>query len=69
VGQEGNIKFWGGSLVINPFGTVLWEGDQQEAIQVIKVDLEQTNYYRNHWPFLRDRRMDSYQDIVKRFID
>ncbi len=69
VGQEGNIKFWGGSMVINPFGTVLWEGNQQEAIQVIEMDLEQTNYYRNHWPFFRDRRTDSYQDINKRFID
>lgn len=69
VGQEGNIKFWGGSMVINPFGKVLWEGDQQEAIQVIEIDLEQTNYYRNHWPFLRDRRIDSYQDITKCFID
>jgi len=69
VGQEGNIKFWGGSMVINPFGAVLWEGNQQEAIQVIEMDLEQTNYYRNHWPFFRDRRTDSYQDINKRFID
>jgi len=69
VGQEGNIKFWGGSMVINPFGTVLWECNQQEAIQVIEMDLEQTNYYRNHWPFFRDRRTDSYQDINKRFID
>jgi len=69
VGQEGNIKFWGGSMVINPFGTVFWEGNQQEAIQVIEMDLEQTNYYRNHWPFFRDRRTDSYQDINKRFID
>ena len=69
VGQEGNIKFWGGSMAVNPFGTVLWEGDQQEVIQVIKLDLNQTEYYRNHWPFLRDRRTDSYQDITRRFID
>ena len=69
VGQEDNIKFWGGSMAVNPFGTVLWEGDQQEVIQVIKLDLNQTGYYRNHWPFLRDRRTDSYQDITRRFID
>ena len=69
VGQEGNIKFWGGSMAVNPFGTVLWEGDQQEVIQVIKLYLNQTEYYRNHWPFLRDRRTDSYQDITRRFID
>ena len=69
VGQEGNIKFWGGSVVINPFGTVLWEGNQQEAIQVIEIDLEHTSYYRNHWPFMRDRRIDSYQDLTLRFND
>ena len=69
VGQEDNIKFWGGSMVISPFGNILWEADQKEAVEVIEIDLEQTNYYRNHWPFLRDRRLDSYQDLTKRFID
>jgi len=69
VGQEGNIKFWGGSMIINPFGTILWEADQKEATQVVEIDLTQTNYYRNHWPFFRDRRTDSYQDLTKRFID
>ena len=69
VGKEENIKFWGGSMIINPFGTILWEADQKEAAEVIEIDLTQTNYYRNHWPFFRDRRMDSYQDLTKRFID
>ncbi len=69
VGQEGKIKFWGGSMVVNPFGTVIWEGNQQEVIKVVELDLDLTNHYRNHWPFLRDRRLDSYPDITKRFID
>ncbi len=69
VGQEGKIKFWGGSMVVNPFGTVIWEGNQQEVIKVVELDLDLTNHYRNHWPFLRDRRLDSYLDITKRFID
>ena len=69
VGQEENIKFWGGSMIINPFGAILWEADQKEAAEVIEIDLTQTNYYRTHWPFFRDRRIDSYQDLTKRFID
>jgi N-carbamoylputrescine amidase len=69
VGQEGNIRFWGGSMVVNPFGSLLWEGNQQEDIQVVEIDLEKTNHYRNHWPFFRDRRLDTYNEITKRFID
>jgi len=41
----------------------------EEAIHVVTVDLKDSNYYRTHWPFLRDRRIDSYQPITKRLID
>ncbi|MBC8110335.1 MAG: carbon-nitrogen hydrolase [Verrucomicrobia bacterium] len=70
VGQEGELKFWGGSFVANPFGRVLYQAShEQEEVQVIEIELSQSNYYRTHWPFLRDRRIDSYQPITKRLID
>jgi len=68
--QHGAMKFWGGSFVSNPFGTLLAKAshDNEEVI-VVDVDLEKTDQYRTHWPFMRDRRIDSYDDIVKRYID
>jgi len=68
--QNGAMKFWGGSFVSNPFGTLLAKASHdQEEVMVVPVDLSKTDSYRTHWPFLRDRRIDSYADIVKRFID
>jgi len=68
--QEGAMKFWGGSFVSNPFGTILYQGSHdQEEIAVVELDTEKTDSYRTHWPFMRDRRIDSYQPITKRFID
>ncbi len=68
-GLEGSIRFWGGSMVVNPFGKLLFEAKDQEAVEVIPVDLEQTTFYRTHWPFFRDRRIDSYQNLTRRFSD
>lgn len=68
--QDGAMKFWGGSFVSNPFGTILYKAPHDdEEIKVIELDLQQTDRYRTHWPFLRDRRIDSYQPITQRFID
>lgn len=68
--QEEQMKFWGGSFVSNPFGTILYKASHDdEAIHVEDLDLEKSDRYRTHWPFLRDRRIDSYQPITKRFID
>ena len=68
--QDGAMKFWGGSFVSNPFGTVLYKAShEEEEIKVMELDLKQTDRYRTHWPFLRDRRIDSYQPITKRYID
>ncbi len=68
--QNGAMKFWGGSFIANPFGRVLYQGSHdQEEVNVLEVDLNKTDTYRTHWPFLRDRRIDSYQPITKRFID
>lgn len=69
-GQEGELKFWGGSFVANPFGRVLYQASHtDEEVIVQELDMNKTDYYRSHWPFLRDRRIDSYQPITKRLLD
>lgn len=68
--QEGAMKFWGGSFVSNPFGTLLYKASHEnEEVHVQEIDLGKTERYRTHWPFMRDRRIDTYQQITKRFID
>jgi len=68
--QNGAMKFWGGSFISNPFGTILYQASfDQEEVSVIELDLSKTERYRTHWPFLRDRRIDSYLPITQRFID
>jgi N-carbamoylputrescine amidase len=68
--QDGAMKFWGGSFVSNPFGSILYQASHdQEEVHVQALDLKKTDEYRTHWPFLRDRRIDSYQPITQRFID
>ncbi|WP_194975813.1 carbon-nitrogen hydrolase [Aquiflexum lacus] len=70
VGVEGDMKFWGGSFVTNAFGRVLYQADHgEEEVYVHELDMENSDRYRTHWPFLRDRRIDSYSPILKRFID
>ncbi|MCF1751271.1 carbon-nitrogen hydrolase [Mariniradius sp. RY-2] len=70
VGFEGDMKFWGGSFVTNAFGRVLFQADhEKETIHVQELDMDNSDRYRTHWPFLRDRRIDSYSPILKRFID
>ncbi len=70
VGEEAGLKFWGGSFVSNPFGTVMFQGSHHdEQITVVELDTNQTDHYRTHWPFLRDRRIDSYAPVTKRLID
>lgn len=70
VGNEGDMCFWGGSFVSNPFGTLLYKASHiEEETAVVELDLDQSDHYRKHWPYLRDRRIDSYSPICKRFID
>ena len=69
-GDEGLMKFWGGSFVSNPFGSVLYQASHtEEEVHVHELDLNKSDSYRTHWPFLRDRRIDSYGQITKRYID
>ena len=68
--QNGAMNFWGGSFVANPLGTVMYQASHdKEEIFVKELDLSKTDTYRTHWPFMRDRRIDSYQPITKRYID
>lgn len=68
--QDGAMKFWGGSFIANPLGSILYQAShEKEEVNVLELDLKKTDNVRTHWPFLRDRRIDSYQPITKRFID
>jgi N-carbamoylputrescine amidase len=68
--QNGGMKFWGGSFIANPFGSIIYKSShEKEEVHVEELDLGKTDSYRTHWPFLRDRRIDSYQQITKRYID
>jgi N-carbamoylputrescine amidase len=68
--QDGAMKFWGGSFVSNPFGKLEYlASHDKEENAVVEIDLQKTDFYRTHWPFLRDRRIDSYEPITKRYID
>ena len=68
--QDGAMKFWGGSFVSNPFGSILYKAShEEEEVKVVEIETQLSDNYRIHWPFMRDRRIDSYQQITKRFID
>lgn len=70
VGEEAGVKFWGGSFFANPFGAIIHKtSHNDEEVVVQELDLDKSDYYRSHWPFLRDRRIDSYQPITKRLLD
>jgi N-carbamoylputrescine amidase len=64
------IEFWGQSFVAGTSGEVLARASaDQEEIMVVPVDLDAVDSTRTHWPFLRDRRIDAYGNLTKRFVD
>jgi N-carbamoylputrescine amidase len=73
VGHEGppagGIEFWGGSFVADPGGRILAKAGPGEEILVATCDLATVDASRTHWPFLRDRRIDAYGDLIKRYRD
>ncbi|MCZ6755288.1 MAG: carbon-nitrogen hydrolase [Gemmatimonadetes bacterium] len=73
VGQEpsddGGIEFWGRSFVADPYGNVLAKAGHEPEVLVVPCDLAAVDQARTHWPFLRDRRIDAYQDLGRRFRD
>jgi len=67
VGVESGTKFWGNSFIAGPFGQILAQAGESEEILNVDLDLKSIEKQRQTWPFFRDRRIDSYQDILKRF--
>ncbi len=64
------INFWGNSFVAGPQGEILWMGsNKEEEIQLIEIDKKRTEEVRRIWPFFRDRRIDAFGNMVKRYID
>ncbi|MBO4592653.1 MAG: carbon-nitrogen hydrolase [Bacteroidaceae bacterium] len=69
VGTEGKTKFWGSSFAVGPQGEFLYRADDKEAEQLIAIDLGRSEQVRRWWPFLRDRRIEEYGSITRRFDD
>ena len=64
------IEFWGQSFVADPSGQIMAKASSSdEEIMVVEVDLDSLDVQRTHWPFFRDRRIDAYEGITRRFID
>lgn len=67
-GQTAGISFWGSSFVAGPQGEIIWQASSEdEATNIVDVDLSRSENVRRWWPFLRDRRIDAYDGIIKRF--
>jgi len=69
-GQTRGIQFWGSSFVAGPQGELIYRSpNDAEDCQIIDIDMQRSEQVRRWWPFLRDRRIDHYGDINKRFLD
>ena len=69
-GQTNGITFWGNSFVAGPQGEILWQAsNDKEEVQLVEIDIKRSEQVRRWWPFFRDRRIDAFGDITKRFID
>jgi N-carbamoylputrescine amidase len=69
-GVTGGIKFWGSSFVAGPQGEYLWQAPQDEEVTtVVTIDRQRTADVRRIWPFFRDRRIDAYGGLTRRYID
>jgi len=67
---NGGIQFWGQSFVVGPDGAVVARaGDDEETILVVDLDFSRIAAQRQGWPFLRDRRIDAYGELPRRFLD
>ena len=65
VGKEGHLNFWGHSFVANPYGAIIHQDKTEEKITEVEIDFNKTKECRQTWPFLRDRRIDSYETLLK----
>ena len=69
-GATNGIMFWGSSFIAGPQGELLYLApDDEEAMTIIDVDMKRSEQVRRWWPFLRDRRIENYGDLTRRFID
>ena len=68
-GVTNGIQFWGNSFVAGPQGELIYEASVNEEIKVIDISMERTETVRRMWPFFRDRRIDYFEDLTKRFRD
>lgn len=70
VGDEDGVPFWGTSFVAGPQGELLYEAPTDKEVEaIIDIDMQRSEQVRRWWPFLRDRRIENYNDILKRYID
>jgi N-carbamoylputrescine amidase len=70
VGVEDDLTFWGGSFIADPFGRVIAKASaDKEEILMAAIDLNEIDWTRRHWPFLRDRRIDAYGGLTERLLD
>lgn len=68
-GFEKEMQFWGRSFVANPFGSIIYQGPHDtEDTHVVDIDLSESDFYRVHWPFMRDRRIDTYNPLINRYL-
>lgn len=69
-GQTRGIQFWGSSFVAGPQGELVFRGSKtEEENTVVEIDMKRSENVRRWWPFLRDRRIDEFSGLTKRFID
>lgn len=69
-GQTNGIQFWGSSFVAGPQGEILFRAPVDEELEtIVDIDMKRSENVRRWWPFLRDRRIENYDGITKRFID
>ncbi len=70
VGVENELEFWGGSFAYDPYGNLLHRASESvEELVIVECDLSLIDAARTHWPFFRDRRIDEYAGLCKRWID
>jgi len=67
-GEEGGTKFWGNSFLCGPFGEMILETGEEEGFYTAEIDFSTIDKYRQTWPYFRDRRIDAYTDILKRYF-
>ena len=66
-GNTPGLEFWGNSFAVGPQGEIITMFGDDEESRVVDIDMDRTEYVRRGWPFFRDRRIDAYPDILKRY--